>query len=241
LGKKKKIQWHSNSNDHCTAWVTIKPDNESYDGLALSEYLIQHHSLSFDEFVDYEYFRNSLFTKLGNFKGTSIETDGGMITRGNSPFLNDPNPPSFVLRENLSTSLDLMSKIQLIQASLTTFRKNPREKFKLSQTESTALKIIMTPYVKTMSNLIGGVHNSTTDTMLTLVNLLNFDPSKTVLLECGSGAPIFGLEASIFTKRTICLDLPSVMKTVYWILSFMSPDDKLFAQTINLISGLLAF
>lgn len=246
VGKKKKIKWITTKDKR--SWLSIIPDHTKYDGVALLHYTAQASDITLENLIDYEYYLRCLYTKLGNLglcdddEDTQLlhRGDGGIITRGNSPFLDDPEPPNFVLRENLPASSSLTSKVTLIQSALKTFRRkesNTDNKFKLPPEESTALKLLMNPYVKTMSNLVGGVHSCTTDTMLNLVNLLDFDPQKTVLLECGSGAPFLGLSASIFAKQTICLDLPAVLKTIFWILSFMSPEDKQFAETIHFVPG----
>lgn len=107
---------------------------------------------------------------------------------------------------------------------------------KMMSLAQSSLKILMNPYLSTMSNLVGPVHSITEKTINQLVNKLNLSAEKSVLLECGCGAPFLGLQASIFVNATICLDLPCVMKTIYWILSFLKPDDRKFAQTIHFIA-----
>lgn len=241
LGKKRKFTWETTDNP-MKPWLRIIPDPTNYSGTALINYVSSHREdLSLDELVDYEYFHDCLRAQLGDFRVALSHEDGGIITRNNAPFFNDPPVPIFTSREKLPPSSPLIGKIELLQRRLQSFRDSSKDdadaKFKLYPVENTALKMLMIPYEKTMSNLVGGVHSCTTDTALTMVNLLKFNPKKTVLLECGCGAPFLGLSASIFARKTICIDVPSVMKTIFLILSFMSNEDKLFAQTIQWVPG----
>jgi len=62
---------------------------------------------------------------------------------------------------------------------------------------------------------------------------------NTIWADFGSGAPIFGLQASVFTKETICLDLPEVMDQVLRILQDSIPDDvanQHLTSAIHLVS-----
>jgi hypothetical protein len=88
-----------------------------------------------------------------------------------------------------------------------------------------------------MSNLPGGVHNCGEETIYQMISKIQPDPEKSILLECGSGAPVFGLQASIFFKETICLDLPDIMNTVYSIINAMSEEETKLIKTIHLLAG----
>lgn len=212
----------------------VTPDAREYGGTLFLQYLDEIKLLK--DATDIDNFHRALRTKLGKFRADNSIEDGGRETRANAPFFDDPTEPTFKPRSSLPAFFQEQFKV--IQESLLEFRQSNSEKFTPPGNVMTALKVLMQPYQKTMSNLIGGVHNCTEETMFQAISKLNFDPLTTVHLELGSGAPLFGLESSIFTKKTICLDLPAVMKTVFWILSFLSTDDKLFSQTIHMVSGL---
>lgn len=72
-----------------------------------------------------------------------------------------------------------------------------------------------------------------------MVNTLGLRHDESIWIDYGSGSPVFGLMVSIFTKYTICLDIPEVMSTVYAILNLMvKPVDahKHLMSGINLVS-----
>lgn len=114
---------------------------------------------------------------------------------------------------------------------------NVREKLFKEEKEPASLKILMHPYRSTMKDLVGPVHSCTENSISEVITKLGLDPTKSVLFECGCGAPFLGLQASIFALATICLDLPCVMKAIHWILSFLKEKDSCFARTIHWISG----
>ena len=177
-------------------------------------------------------FTKNLQTKLGNFQLTQSLTDGGITTRANIPFLDQPEAPKFGYRDDLP---DMIKKdICFIQKHLITHSDQ-------SEAAKSKLKRMILPYMAVMSNLPGGVHNCGEATVCHMVSKLQFDPEKSILLECGSGAPVFGLQASLFTKETICLDLPEVMNTVYSIIAAMSHEETLLMNTIHLVSGSINF
>lgn len=211
----------------------IKEDSENYAGSLFKAFLENKvDSEIFASLTDLEEFHKTMKLKFSGYRG---ESDGGITTRSHAPFLDEMKTSRFVLRQNLLVKYQDM--ISLIQHSLKEFRaKTSSKNFELSPAANAAFKELMQSYYKTMSNLPGGVHRGTDATMLQCVEKLNFDPETTVLLECGCGAPIFGYQASIFTKRTICIDLPSVMQTVYWILHLLPDDDRILAETVNLLA-----
>lgn len=72
-----------------------------------------------------------------------------------------------------------------------------------------------------------------------MVNTLGLRHDESIWIDYGSGSPAFGLMVSIFTKYTICLDVPGVMSAVYAILNLMiKPVDahKHLMSGINLVS-----
>jgi hypothetical protein len=59
-----------------------------------------------------------------------------------------------------------------------------------------------------------------------MVNALGLSHDESIWIDYGSGSPAFGLMVSIFTKYSICLDVPEVMSAVYTILNLMiKPGD----------------
>lgn len=66
---------------------------------------------------------------------------------------------------------------------------------------------------------------------------LDFNPEKTVWLELGSGAMIFGLQASLFTKETICVDFPRVMYPIFENLALKTEEEQALLRTIHMIAG----
>ncbi len=169
-------------------------------------------------------------TKLGNYNHLAVGEDGGLITRANMPFLDIPVPPKYSGRSDLKDSL-IKTKIELVQS------KFDFDQGILSEDGREAFRQLLQPFMKTMSNIAGPVHNINNSTLFQVVKNLKLDPQRSILLECGSGAPIFGIGASFFTKETICLDLPSVMHEVYSIISWMSVKDAALATTIHLVAG----
>ena len=159
-------------------------------------------------------------TKFGRFR---IETDGGMTTRANIPFMDPPPPPAYLPLQTLSVEIQEM--VNVVRA--------------FNEPEAiSAMRRLVQPYIDVMSNLPGGVHNCGEKTLVELVKKLQLDPLESVLFECGSGAPLLGLQASLFTKQTICIDLDDVMKTVYSIIDTMTDKTSLI-KTIHLISGII--
>lgn len=160
-------------------------------------------------------------TKFGQFRN---ENDGGRATRANIPFMDPPLPPIYIPIQNLTN--ELQETINVVRSK---YYEEPEE-------AKSILRQLTQPYLNVMSNLPGGVHNCGEKTLIDMVKKLELNPSQSVLLECGSGAPILGLQASIFAKQTICIDIDDVMKTVYSIIETMT-DDSSFIKTIHLIAG----
>jgi hypothetical protein len=77
------------------------------------------------------------------------------------------------------------------------------------------------PYDRVLKDLIGGVHNATTATMLAIAKFTKMDPNRTIWADMGCGAPTFALQGSIFNKETYCLDLPLVIDEVLRIFDTM--------------------
>lgn len=202
----------------------IHPDGKDYRGTKLREYL-EEINIFGKHCNEKEKQLREIHLLMGDYRYTPTN-DGGVTTRANIPFLPPPPQPQFVNRETLH---ELMNIISLIQDS---FRDGRLEGQALDE-----FHLLMHPIVTLMSNLPGGVHNCSVETIFKMVEKLKFNSKRTVLLELGSGAPIFGLGASIFTKRTLCVDLPDVMKTVHTIISCMKDEDSLFVKTIHLVSG----
>lgn len=172
---------------------------------------------------------------LGNFRFEESVKSGGRTTRSNAAFFDEPVRPSMITR--LALNEEKRNHIQNILRSFEESLKKTGPKLELNSIALSSLKNLMQPYYFTMSNIAGGVHSCSQETLFHFLKKMKLNPKTSVLLECGSGAPLFGLAASIFTKVTICIDLPSVMKTIFWILSFMSQEDSLFARTIHYIPG----
>ncbi len=234
LSPNKKIEFDSESND----WE-LTPDKASHRGTLFLHFVdVIAPELLYDR-SHAQRIQDELGAKLGeltlfypliigigkfHWKGTAeATTDGGRSTRSNAAFFGEPPLPIF------ANSLVAEMKQHIV---------NVREYIndqKLGSLAQSSLKILMNPYLSTMSNLIGPVHSITENTINKLVNKLDLS-DKSVLLECGSGAPFLGLQASIFVNATICLDLPCVMKTIFWILSFLKAEDRKFAQTIHYIA-----
>ncbi len=223
-------------NDH--GWIEIHPDGKRHGGALFMSYINVKDQMLLDNSVNFTYFHKNMMTKLGNFSFRESQTDGGTTTRANAAFFDDPEEPNFLDITYLPHQIKI--QIQNAREELANYhQKNSSTKFELSEPTRIALKKLLLPYSKTMSNIVGGVHNANDDSVLQLVSKLNFDPNETVLLECGCGAPLFAYQASIFTKQTICLDLPCVMKTVFYILSYLCPDDRKFAETLYYVSGFI--
>ena len=88
-----------------------------------------------------------------------------------------------------------------------------------------------------MSDLPGGVHSSTTQTVLTMVEKLHMTNSESCWIDIGCGAPLMALQGSLFNKLTLALDLPPVMRTVFQILQLMPPEQRVLANSIFLQEG----
>lgn len=197
------------------------PNYANYKGSKLKIFFDQHELANcFDEEMVKVFEVNQ--TKFGAFR---FEEDGGRITRANIPFMNPPSAPTYIPRSNLPIALQ-----EDINSIVSEYHLKPED-------AKATLRNLIHPYLLVMSNLPGGVHNCGEKTLIEMVKKLELDPSHSVLLECGSGAPILGLQASIFTKQTICIDLDDVMKTVYSILENMGEDSSSFMNTIHMIAG----
>lgn len=225
--------------------LEIFPDKVTHVGTYFTSYINEIHPELIGNLVDMDYFNRTMLTKfgeslmdhvlisnrlIGKFRASTSSENGGIATRSNAPFLDDPEKPKFLPRSSLNG--ELTSHLRNITDSY------KKDKGDLSQIAQTSLKVLMQPYFQTMSNLVGGVHNCNQETMLQMIKKLDLNSESSVLLELGSGAPLFGLQASIFTKVTICVDLPCVMKTIFLILSFLSAKDQAFARTIHYVPGL---
>lgn len=195
-----------------------------YQGSLLQNFLTKHGYVEcYDEEMKGTFEAN--LTTFGEFRK---EDDGGRTTRANIPFMEPPSPPKYIRPENLSN--EIQDHINIVLSKY----QNEEEEAK------SILRQLIQPFLEVMSNLPGGVHNCGEKTLLAMVKKLELDPLKSVLLECGSGAPLLGLQASIFTKHTICLDLHEVMQTVYSIMENMSEDSS-FMQTIHMIAGMVIY
>jgi len=183
----------------------------------------------FQDPTNHHHFIDELSTLLGDYNEKNVKIDGGVTTRAHIPFLRPPEPPKFCSRSNL---------VHARKEQLVFIQNELRPNVGLSKNGKKMLNEIMAPFFTMMSNLPGGVHNCGTETMVQIVERLNLDPSSSVLLECGSGAPLLGLQSSIWTKQTICVDLPAVMNIVYSVISCMSPIDSMLIKTLHLVSGI---
>lgn len=202
----------------------ITPDKNyvKYQGTLLKTFLQKNDYIDcFDEEMKAAFETNQ--TKFGEYR---IENDGGRSTRANIPFMDPPSPPIYLPIQRLSN--ELQEKINFVRSLEDVEEAKP------------IIRELVQPYRDVMSNLPGGVHNCGEKTVIEMVKKLSLNPSQSVLLECGSGAPILGLETSIFTKQTICIDIDDVMKTVYSIIETMN-DKSSFIKTIHLIAGYSSF
>lgn len=197
-----------------------RPDSKDYKGDILKKFLRDRGKLNYrrGELEDMEIMK----AKNGNFQ-RRLTKDGGRATRANMPFLDPPERPTYIDPHTVTSS-----EIQFIRQYVGESQKKNEIK--------AALKQIAAPYEENMSNLPGGVHNAGEETVYQMVNKLEFNPNTTVLLELGSGAPILGVQASVLTKRTICVDVPTVMETVFMIISLMKEEEKSLINTIHLVS-----
>lgn len=218
LGPKKYIKHFAYRTDE---WTIFPDPSADYDGSYLRTFLSKNGYVDcYDEEMKTAFEVN--LTTLGEFR---TEDDGGRTTRANIPFMEPSAPPAYIPRETLCKELQDEFNLVLLKYK----EKEGEEEVK------SILRRLIQPYQQVMSNLPGGVHNCGEKTLLAMVKNLELDPLKSVLLECGSGAPLLGLQASVFTKRTICLDLFDVMQTVYSIIGNMKNSS--FMQTIHLIAG----
>lgn len=88
-----------------------------------------------------------------------------------------------------------------------------------------------------MSDLPGGVHSATTQTVLTMVEKLQMNSEDSCWIDIGCGAPLMALQGSIFNKITLALDLAPVMRVILQILSHMPFEQKALANSIYLQEG----
>lgn len=204
---------HQNSN-----WE-IYGDPNSYGGALLHKFLENHGKVGgLDQ--DAKTAISTLKTRLGRL---SRENNSGLVSRlrANMPFLEPPQPPDHIPRSNLSDSLQ--EQIRQIQHST-------------GDRRSKLLNELVQPYGN-LCDLPGGVHNCGVKTVMSMIDKLQLNPTKSILLECGSGAPILGLQASLFTKQTICLDLPTVMDIVFSTIHDMKKEEAALMKTIHLVAG----
>jgi hypothetical protein len=99
------------------------------------------------------------------------------------------------------------------------------------------LERLVEDYRRTMSDLPGGVHSSTTQTVVAMVEKLRMSPTESCWIDIGSGPPLMALQGSLFNKLTLALDLPPVMRSVFQILQLMPPEQRVLANSIFLIEG----
>ena len=98
-----------------------------------------------------------------------------------------------------------------------------------------SLNKLMHPLRKKLDDIPGGTQNCTAGTAFLTVKALELNHLNSVVMECGSGAPLFALPLSFFTKRTICVDRPMVMDQVLRIISRLSGTDSELTATLQYV------
>lgn len=88
-----------------------------------------------------------------------------------------------------------------------------------------------------MSDLPGGVHSVTTQTVLTMVEKLQMNVDESCWIDVGCGVPLMALQGSLFNRITLALDLPPVMRVILQILHHMPSEHKALASSIYLQEG----
>lgn len=197
----------------------IHADANEYKGKELTKFLQENGILKPDvQYVE------TLQAKNGDYRRTGKINDRGMDTRSHMPFLDPPKPPTYIGQLPQS----FQEKIELLRDQ---FNNNEKEKVK------DGLRDLAEPYLSFLENIPGGVHNANEESVYTMAKSLDFNPDTTVWLELGAGAMIFGMQASVFTKETICIDFPDVMYTIFENLAIMTEEKQVFLRTIHMIAG----
>lgn len=85
--------------------------------------------------------------------------------------------------------------------------------------------------------LTGGVHSSTPTTLLSIAKITNMDPTRTIWVDIGCGAPILSLQGSFFNLETYCIDYPSVIDEVLNLIELMPSDYKNLMKRLRIHGG----
>lgn len=170
----------------------------------------------------------------------SCSLGGLRNTRAWAPFI--PAPPLHYPNNQQLQDEDL-DLIQKIRSSYQILEKKKNviqvlTSFPLDSHNFQMLDTLVLPYTKVMRDLPGGTHNCCSSTVLAMSKALDMCPTSTIWADFGSGAPIIAIQGNVFAKQTLCLDLPSVMKMVRMILSYMNSESKGLINQIYLESGL---
>lgn len=207
---------------------SITPGNGKFHGTKLMAMLRKHHSRFLDDNLVNENHSLALRTrtKFGNSKHSEGTTDLRVL-RAEMPFLDPPSPP--IYRSNLPE--EVIRDIEFVNESLTGHR--------LSKQGSECLSRLVDPSLEDFAKLYvaGGTQSVTKGTALKVIEALKITPKKSVLLECGSGAPALALILSLWTKVTICVDRPMVMDEIFKRMALMSPELMIMPSTLHYVSA----
>lgn len=88
-----------------------------------------------------------------------------------------------------------------------------------------------------MNNLSGFVHNATAATALAMAQKMEMDASTSIWGDFGSGAPTFAIQGGVFARKTLCVDLPSVVNQVLAILVEMPSESKGLVDAMSIHAG----
>jgi hypothetical protein len=188
----------------------------------------------------FQWLENKLIQPIGFFVsslGEDIDLQP-VITRSNAPF--QPLPAPHQKRE-VHLNQNVTNLIQEIREDITDQSKDRSTCQVLCLIISFShcpqkLESLVANNQKVLGDLPGGVHNCTPSTVLAMVRNLEMDPRTTIFGDFGCGAPIFGMQASIFSKEALCLDLVPVMNQILRIMNFMAWENDII-QTLHLVGA----
>jgi hypothetical protein len=164
-------------------------------------------------------------------------------TRLSAPFMEPPRPHKQFPRGELQlddATINLIKNIQIALKSNDPSNSLAQVYHSIiiylysSDSLSQDLEKLGRRYLNSTLDLVTGfVHCCTTTTTIQVARKLNLDPDESIVMDCGSGLPVLGIQLSALSKETICIDLKIVMTQIFRILETMIPTDHLLQDPIS--------